>query len=90
MKKLLTAVFLLFMVLVYGTMTGANLLCGTAYAKSSKPKPDTTGPDGTDDGSGSGDTGSGPDDTDDGGGCGGGGSDSGGSSGPDDSGGGDF
>jgi hypothetical protein len=86
MKKLFTAVVLMFMVLAYGAMTGADLLCVTAHAATAKPKPDTTGPDSTDDGTGSGGTDSGPDSTDDGGGCGGGGS--GGGSDPDGSGGG--
>jgi|GEM_PF-1620627 len=87
MKKLFTAVFLLFLALTYGAVTGVDLLCDTAYAKSSKPKPGNGGPDDTDDGSGNGGGGNGgPDDTNDDGGCGGGGS--GGGSDPDGSGGG--
>lgn len=89
MKKLLTAFFLLFLALAYGTVTGAHILGGTAYAKAAKPKPHTGGPDDTDDGSGSGGgSNGGPDDTHDDGGCGGGGSDSGGGADPDGSGGG--
>lgn len=91
MKKLLTSFLLLFMALAYGAMTGADILCSTAYAKSSKPKPGSSGPDDTDDDSGTGGPGGGPDDTDDDGGCGGGsggGSGSGGGYGPDGSGGG--
>ena len=89
MKKLLTAFLLLFVAFAYGAMTGADLLCGTAYAKAAKPKPGNGGPDDTDDGSGGHDNGgNGPDDTDDDGDGGGGGSDSGGGADPDGSGGG--
>lgn len=81
MKKLFTAVLLLFLALAYGAVNSA-IFCETAYAKASKPKPGNGGPDDTDDGTGGHDNGGGgPDDTDDDGGCGGGGSDPDGSGG---------
>jgi hypothetical protein len=90
MKKLFTSFLLLFLALAYGAIAGADLLCGAAYAETSKTQPGNSGPDDTDDGSGSGGSDDGPDGTDDGGGCGGGDSGSGGGSDPDGSGGGDF
>ncbi|MBI5743418.1 MAG: hypothetical protein HY952_02600 [Elusimicrobia bacterium] len=54
MKKLFTAVFLLFLALTYGAVTGHAVLCATAGAKTVKAKPASGGPDDTDDGSGGG------------------------------------
>lgn len=81
MKKLFIAFLLMFVALAFGTVSGAGLLCGSAYAAD-------TMPDGNDDpdGGGSGSGNGGPDDTSDDGGCGGGGS--GGGADPDGSGGG--
>ncbi|PKM98454.1 MAG: hypothetical protein CVU79_03105 [Elusimicrobia bacterium HGW-Elusimicrobia-3] len=77
MKKLFMAFLLMFVALAYGTVSGAGLLCGSAYAADTMPD----GGDSDDSGNG------GPDDTSDDGGCGGGGSDGGGAD-PDGSGGG--
>jgi len=82
MKKLFIAFLLMFLALAYGTVSGAGLLYGSAYAAD-------TMPDGNDDPDG-GDSGGngGPDDTSDDGGCGGGGSGDSGGADPDGSGGG--
>ncbi len=81
MKKLFVAILLMFGALAYGTVSGAGLLCGTAYAADTMPDGGDD-PDGGDSDGGNG----GPDDTNDDGGCGGGGSGGGGSD-PDGSGG---
>jgi len=85
MKKLFIAFLLMFLALAYGTVSGAGLLCGSAYAADTMPDGDDDPDGGDSDDSGNG----GPDDSSDDGGCGGGGSDdSGGGSDPDGSGGG--
>ena len=83
MKKLFIAFLLMFVALAYGTVSGAGLLCGSAYAADTMPDGNDD-PDGGSDDSGNG----GPDDTSDDGGCGGGSDDSGSGSDPDGSGGG--
>ncbi|MGD9642837.1 MAG: hypothetical protein AB7V08_08865 [Elusimicrobiales bacterium] len=74
MKKLFIAFLLMFVALAYGTVSGAGLLCGNAYAADTMPDGNDD-PDGGSDDSGNG----GPDDTSD---------DSGSGSDPDGSGGG--